>query len=315
MARILVTGGAGFIGSEVIRQLKVKQSEFKVRAMDLVRHPDDDIERFTGSIMDINDVSQAVQGCDYVMHMAAMLGVKRTEQQRLSCLNVNIQGTINILDACVKARVKKVVLMSSSEVYGDARENPISEDTPLSPKSVYAVSKLAGEEYCRAYFDQYGLEFSVVRFFNSYGPGQVAEFVLPRFVSAVMDDKPPTVYGSGEQIRAFCYVGDSARGAISVLLHEDAHRDVYQIGNDQEPISMRALAEKVIRISGKDLSPRFVNMSDSDRSSGREIQERVPDISKARKLLGYEPKVSLDEGIRRMFSHGEVPKTWFDPMD
>ncbi|MBP7828509.1 MAG: NAD-dependent epimerase/dehydratase family protein [Kiritimatiellae bacterium] len=314
MPRILITGGAGFIGQAVIRTFRQVYPESSLRAMDLVKAPGDDIERYTGSILDANDINRAVQDCDYVVHLAAMLGVKRTEAQRLECLTVNIQGTLNVLDACVKNRVKKIVFSSSSEIYGEPFENPIREVTPASPKSVYAVTKLAGEEYLRAYRERYGLRFSVVRFFNVYGPGQVAEFVMPRFIKAVMEDKPPVVYGAGNQIRAFCYVDDAAAGVVRALLNDKADGEAFNIGNDLEPVSMRELAGRVITLLGKPMKPVLVEMSQSDRSAGREIHERFPDISKARRVLAYEPTVSLDEGVRRTAAAGPIEASWYDPM-
>jgi len=315
MTRVLVTGGAGFIGSAMVEYLLEHHPDVVVRVMDLNRPPAEGIEKLTGSILDSNDISNAVRDCDYVVHMAAMLGVKRTEMRRFECLNINIQGTVNVLEACVKERVKKVLFVSSSEVYGDPRENPVRETTPVNPKSVYAVSKLAGEEYVKAYRAKYGLGYSIVRFFNVYGPRQVAEFVMPRFIKAVMEDRPPTVYGNGHQARAFCYVTDAVRGAAATLFDEGTNSEIFNVGNDLEPIWMKDLAFKVIALARKEITPRFVPMADSDRTASREIQKRVPDLSKARAMLRYEPEVGLDEGIRRVMAYVPIEESWFDPME
>jgi len=316
--RILVTGGAGFIGSAMVRYL-LKQG-MNVRVFDVSDQisdnpPPKDAEIYKGSILDINNVTNAIHKCDYVIHMAAMLGVKRTEMQRLDCLNVNIQGTVNILEGCIKERIKKIVLASSSEVYGEQTKIPISEENPLHPKSIYAVTKIAGEEYMKAYKKRYGLEYSIVRFFNVYGPGQVAEFVMPRFIKWVMNNKPPKIYGKGDQIRSFCYVDDVIKGAFLALMNKNANSDIFNIGNNKEPISIRDLAYKVISVAHKDIEPEYVPMNNSDRTSEREIQRRIPDISKARKILGYEPEISLSEGILKVMKHGNIPESWFDPME
>jgi UDP-glucose 4-epimerase len=316
--RVLVTGGAGFIGSAMVKCL-LKQG-LNVRVFDVsdqisANPPPKDAEIYKGSVLDINNVTNAMQECDYVIHMAAMLGVKRTEMQRLDCLNVNIQGTVNILEGCIKERIKKTVFASSSEVYGEQTKIPISEKNPLNPKSIYGVTKIAGEEYVKAYNKRYGLDYSIVRFFNVYGPGQVAEFVMPRFIKWIIDNKPPKIYGKGDQIRSFCYVDDIVKGAFLALANKNANSEILNIGNDKEPISMRDLAYKVISVAHKDIEPEYVSMNNSDRTGEREIQWRIPDISKARKRLGYEPEVSLSEGILKVMKQGNIPESWCDPME
>lgn len=316
--RVLVTGGAGFIGSAMVRYL-LKQG-LKVRAFDMsdqiaANPPPKEAEIYKGSVLDINNVTNAMQECDYVIHMAAMLGVKRTEMQRLDCLNVNILGTINILEGCIKERVKKIVFTSSSEVYGEQKKIPISEENPLHPKSIYAVTKIAGEEYVKAYNKRYGLDYSIIRFFNVYGPGQVAEFVMPRFIKWVMNNKPPKIYGKGDQIRSFCDIDDIVKGAFLALKNKKANSEIFNIGNDKEPISIADLAHKVISVAHKHIEPEYVPMNNSDRTSEREIQRRIPDISKARKVLSYQPEVSLSEGISKVMNAGNIPPSWFDPME
>lgn len=316
MTRILITGGSGFIGSWVIDDLRRRYPDVQIRAMDLARVERDDVESHVGSILDVNSVNEAVRGCDFVLHMAAMLGVKKTETKRVECLNANIVGTLNVLDACVKERAKKIVFMSSSEVYGDQATLPISESDPVNPKSVYAITKLVGEEYCRAYEKRYGLNFSIVRFFNVYGPGQVAEFVISKFAMAVRDGDVPTVYGNGEQVRAFNFVEDAARGVVEMLFQDAANGETINIGNDSEPISMRDLAARVLTVAGRpEEQPRFIPMADSDRDEGREIQRRAPDVSKAREVLGFEALVSLDDGLRRVLDGRIIAPSWVDPTN
>lgn len=311
--KVLITGGAGFIGSEMAKFLIRKGIE--VRTIDLTKSDVEGCEKLIGSILDTNNVSRAVRGCDHVIHLAAMLGVRRTETKRLECLNINIQGTANILESCIKERVKKIVFTSSSEVYGEQTKIPITEQNPLNPISIYAVTKLAGEEYVKAYCSNYGLDYSIVRFFNVYGTGQVAEFVMPRFIKAVLENKSPVVYGSGNQMRAFCHVKDAVRGAYLSLINENANSEIFNIGNDSEPISMKELAKRVIYLSKKNVPIQFIPMDDSDRDKEREIQKRVPDISRAKNILGYTPKISLDEGILDVMKFKKIEESWFEPME
>ncbi|MBI5571089.1 MAG: NAD-dependent epimerase/dehydratase family protein [Desulfomonile tiedjei] len=312
MTRILVTGGGGFIGSAMVAHLRRAYPDVIVRAMDISPPNGEANEYVMGSILDETDLSLAVRGCDFVIHLAAALGVRQTENRPLHCLTVNIQGTRNVLDVCVKERVKKVVLASSSEVYGEAAVQPISEEATHHPKSVYGVSKLAAEEYVRGYADHYGLEYSIVRFFNVYGPRQKAEFVLPRFIAAVQRGRPPVVYGDGAQVRAFCYVDDASSGTAAALFEKGASGQVFNIGNPHTPISMVDLARKIIALLNGRSEPSFVPMAQSDRSERREIYARIPDIAKAQRMLGYKPKVDLDEGIRRIASAGPVDDTLMD---
>jgi len=316
--KVLITGGGGFIGTHIA--LNLAEKGFKIRLFDLSFNNFDilcqkmgkkiEAEKIIGDILNKDALSDATKGCDYVIHAAAMLGVRNTEQKKLNCLDINILGTINVLEACAREKVKRIVFTSSSEVYGEPIECPIKESNPKSPVSLYGVSKLAGEEYIKAYHDKYGLEFSIVRFFNVYGPGQVAEFVMPRFIKNVMNGKAPVIYGTGEQIRTFCYVEDAVEGVSKVIIEENGKNQIFNIGNDEGSISMKDLAEKVIKISGKDLKPVFVKMEESDREESREIQKRIPTIYQARQLLKYQPKFSLDEGIKKIIEIGCIFDTW-----
>lgn len=315
MAKVLVTGAAGFIGGAFTKLLVERGLE--VRGLDdRAKFHTDGIEKVVGSILDVNDVNRAVKGCDYVVHLAAMLGVRRTDIKKLEALTINIQGTVNILEACVKERVKKVVFISSSEVYGRQQIMPICEASPVNAISLYAITKLAGEEYLKAYKDNYKMDYSIIRLFNVYGPGQVAEFVVPRFVRAVMNNKPPLVYGTGEQIRAFCYVEDAADGIARVLLNNNANSQVFNIGNDTEPVTIKDLAHMIISLSGKKIEPKFISMEEADRTQERETLKRIPDISKAKQILGFSPRVRLKDGILKLIEqHEQIEETWFDPME
>mgnify|MGYP001244007962 FL=1 len=299
MASILITGGTGFIGSAVAKELR--SQGHKVKLMDLSTNSKNDLDFYWGSILDPYSVSRVIRGCDYVVHLAAALGVKRTEARRLECLYINIEGTVNVLEACVKENVKKIVFSSSSETYGNQNKSPITEESPVNPISNYATTKLVGEEYLRAYYDNYNLKYTIVRFFNVYGEEQKDAFVIPKYVNSICEKKSPVIYGNGKQVRSFCYVSDAAKGIVAALLSENTTGEIFNIGNDQQPINMKELAEKVVSLSGaKDIVPEFIPMEDSDRTKEREVFNRIPSIEKAKKILSYNPEISLDDGIRRV---------------
>jgi len=300
MAKVLITGGAGFIGQRLTQHCLNQGLE--VRVFDLVRTNNTAVkESLTGSILDPYEVSRALRGCDYVIHAAAALGVGRTETQRLECLYINIQGAVNVLDAAVKERIKKILFTSSSEVYGDVNKSAVVETSPLNPKSNYAITKLVGEEYLRAYRQSYGLDYTVVRFFSVYGEGQSEQFVIPKFVYGLQRDQAPTLYGDGQQLRAFCHVDDAARGAIMALVSPKSSEQTYNIGNDNEPITISDIANLAIEVSGKKLKPEIVKYQSSDRTAERDIYFRIPSIEKAKSELGYKPQISIREGLKRMF--------------
>ncbi len=300
MACVLITGGSGSIGTAVAKELIAKGHE--VKCLDLTLNDKEAASYFyAGSILDPFSISTIIRGCDYVIHLAAALGVERTEARRLECLYINIQGTINILEECVKENVKKILFTSSSEVYGNQNITPIKENSPVNPISNYAITKLVGEEYLRAYSARYPIEYTVTRLFNVYGEQQRDDFVVRKFVKALMENKKPVLYGDGEQVRSFCYVSDAAKGIVAALFNEKSNQEVFNVGNDQEPISMKDLAGKVINLYGaNDVAPEFIPMADSDRTEEREVYTRIPCIEKAKRLLNYSPEVNLDEGIKRV---------------
>lgn len=317
---ILVTGGAGCIGLEVSNQLG-ERNDVEVRLFDLpeqVFRVQDAIKPgirvFYGSILDTSSLRDAIDGCDVVMHLAAMLGVRRTEMNRLRCLEINIEGTKHVLESAIQHRVGKVVFASSSEVYGEPLYNPIDENAPTYGKSVYAISKLAGEELCRAYAQRYSwFNYTILRYFNTYGPYQTAQFVIPRFVSKVMKDEPPVIYGEGTQKRSYGYVSDIATGTIQAVVQEKANGETFNLGNGERISTLWSLAETVIVVAGKEGQIKPVHQRDfnqTDRAAAREILMRFCDTSKARDLLGYAPKVSLEEGIKRLIESGAIFDHW-----
>lgn len=312
--KVLVTGGNGFIGRMVVRELVGRGIE--VVSYDIV-HPVEQLKGvtyITGTIIDEFTMGRYLKGCDAAFHLAAVLGVKRTTVELLKCLTINIQGTLKILEACVMNKVPYIMIISSSEIFGDLNRTKVTEDSPFNPKSAYAISKLVAEKYVEGFRKEYGLDYNIVRFFNVYGPGQVAEFVVPRFIKMVQNGMAPQVYGDGGQIRAFCHIKDASRAIVDVFLNRSAKNQAFNIGSDLEPITMLKLAEKVLRIMDSDLKPELIPFSKSDRESSREIYYRVPDISKARRVIGYEPRIKIDDGIKDVVESNNIPDSWAEPL-
>jgi len=304
LTRILVTGGAGFIGTGLLRRLLQEQTEkrLEIRALDVRPNRVGGYTSIQGDILDVPVLEQAMKDCDIVVHLAAFLGVRLSDRDRLKCLETNITGTRNVLDACLANDVRKLIFTSSSEVYGENGTEPFSETSPLCPKSVYAVSKLAGEEYIQAYATRYGFDYSILRPFNVYGPDQSEEFVIPRFVRAAIEGRPPQVYGSGQQVRAFCSVDDFVEGLTLALFSPEANGEVINLGNDTEGITILELGRKIVALSdNRGPIPELVPYEKADRTSERDVNWRVPYLQKAKRILGYTPKIDLDDGIFRFF--------------
>jgi len=298
-----VTGGAGFIGTALVRRLLREPTEepLEIRTLDLEPTRVSGCRALQGCVLDARSLARAMEGCDRVVHLAAYLGVQRSDTDRVRCLDVNITGTRNVLDACVASGVRRVVFASSSEVYGEYGTDRVSETSAVKPGSVYAVSKLAGEEYVQGYASRHGFEYTILRLFNVCGPGQREEFVIPRFVRAVIEGRPPQVYGTGLQVRAFCSVDDIVEGMTLALLSPRAAGEILNLGNDAEAITILELAHRVVALSRNGgPAPELVAYEAADRTAARDVNWRVPEIEKARRLLSYEAKVGLDEEILRV---------------
>src|SRR3989344_6145583 len=295
--KILITGGNGFIGHTLVRQLLEKGHDLVVVDMKPIkyRHP-----RFTfvkKSVMD--DLRFHMQGCDAVYHLAALLGVVNSDKFPLKTLQNNIDGTVNVFRNAIDAGVKKVVYSSSSEVYGEAKEIPLREDSPKSPVSVYGVSKLTAEMYAQAYTKEHGIDINPVRFFNVYGPGQGFDWAIPIFIQKVLNNEAPTVFGDGSQVRCFTYITDIVSG-LEYVRQKGAFGEAYNIANDQ-PVTMKELAGLVIRISGKKLMPKIAGFGAATRERNREIMKRIPSIEKL-KSLGWKPQVGMEGGLQKTYA-------------
>tara|TARA_B100000745_G_scaffold109860_1_gene70497 strand:- start:163 stop:1062 length:900 start_codon:yes stop_codon:yes gene_type:complete len=296
--RIGITGGSGFIGTHIANVLK---SKYEVVIFDRLKPKIEDIEFIKGNIID-DSIQKAFEDCDVVIHLAAAVGVKITEEDPILTLNTNILGTKNVLEACKSNNVKKIILASSSEVYGEPLKIPIEESDPAIPITSYGISKIAAEEYVKAYAVSFGLKYTILRFFNVYGPGQSKDFVIPEFVSNASKNNPILIHGSGSQIRSFCHISDISNG-VSLSI-EKGDNEIINIGNANEPITISELAKKIIGITNSKSSIQFVPFTDSNRRRQKEIINRIPSIKKAESMLSYKPKISLNDGISML--KGEI---------
>ena len=317
--KVLVTGGAGCIGMPVCNELLARG--VKVVLFDLYEQINavkdqinKDVEIFYGSILDESSLREAIRGCDGIIHLAAYLGVRRTEINSLRCLDININGTKKVLDAAIQSGIEKIIFASSSEVYGEPLKNPISEDDITQGKTVYAISKLSGEELVKAYSAEFkNLNYTILRYFNTYGPYQIAQFVVPKFIRNVMHGKPPVIYGDGKQERSYNFSEDTARGTIDSLFSEKANNVTMNIGNSRSLISLKDLGELVIKICRKEDDIKIIiknTFKNTDREESREIYQRYCSTDRAKEIIGYEAKVNLEDGIRRIIKIGVSQPKW-----
>jgi UDP-glucose 4-epimerase len=322
--KILITGAAGLIGKSLIKILL--DSGYSVVCFDLSEQFYRNIDFFrnvknsgkmtvhSGSILDNNAIRKAIQGVDVVVHLAAMLGVQKTEDDMLGCIEVNINGTNNVLNAAVFHNVKKFVFASSSEVYGEPDSNPIVESQTTKGKTVYAVSKIAGEELVKGYNQQYSkLDYTIIRFFNTYGEGQIAQFVLTKWVKMVLEGKNPIVYGDGRQIRSYGHVDDITKGIKKIIENKISNGKVYNLGNSNQIRTLSELAQQVIDVLSPDKNLEvdvIGSFSGADRDSSREIHSRHCNTSLAEKDLDYSPLISIEEGIRRIAKQKNIYSDW-----
>ena len=237
---------------------------------------------------------------DMVIHLAAFLGVKKTEESEVKCLDVNIDGTRNVLELSKLLKVKRIIFASSSEIYGAGYKKLMKEADQPTPKSSYGISKVVGEAYVKAYYQKHNIEYNILRFFNIYGRDQRDDFVISKFVNNIKRNKDLNIYGNGKQIRCFCHINDAVFGIHSVI-KKGKKNTIYNIGNNFEPISILNLAKKIKNISGKEVKIKKIPFSKSDRSLKREIFYRKPDISKIMKHTDYRPKTNLRIGLLEMF--------------
>lgn len=303
--RIFVTGGAGFIGSTLVERL-IRDNEIVVydnllrnaiRERPLYGHRN--LTLVEGDVLDAERLKQAMEGAQIVVHMAAIAGIDTVIKSPTRTMRVNMLGSANVMEGALElSGCERVLCFSTSEVFGThAFRSEETDHTVMGAvgeaRWTYAVSKLAGEHLAHAYFKEFGLPTVVVRPFNIYGPGQVGEGAIHVFVKRAIQNEDLDVHGDGNQIRAWCYIDDMVDGLLLCLERPEAIGESFNIGNSRAVVTIYGLANTVLRVTGSSSRIRFT------RKDYVDVELRVPQVEKARRILGFEAKVDLEEGIKR----------------
>jgi UDP-glucose 4-epimerase len=305
MIKILVTGGAGNIASALITKLAANPANHitiadNLLTGDMAKVPLhlSNVQFIKCDVNNYNDIAPLffANSFEYVFHFAAVVGVQRTLQNPLWVMN-DIHGIEHVLNLSKSTGVRRIYYSSSSEVYGEPFEIPQNEHTtPLNSRLPYAIVKNVGEAFLRTYHKEFGLNYLIFRFFNTYGPNQSEDFVVPRFIRQAMANRDITIYGDGSQTRTFCYVDDNVEACINAHLTGQIENDTINIGSDAE-CTIKTLAEKVIEITGS--GSRIVYLPALEEG---DMTRRKPDIAKMRQLLNHD-LVPLETGISRLVEH------------
>ena len=306
MSKILVTGGAGNVGGALARKLVENRNYEVIIADDLStgsrsKLPSNTYKNWKFVHCDVNNYKEIselmlVNQFDFVFHYAAVVGVKRTQENPIAVLN-DIDGIRNVLQLSKNSSVKRVFFSSSSEVYGEPVELPQHEQTtPLNSRVPYAVVKNVGESFFRSYEKVYGLPYTIFRFFNTYGPNQSMDFVISKFLDAALRGDDITIYGDGSQTRTFCYVDDNINACIKIFEENHILNDVINIGGAKE-YKIIDVAKTIINISGS--SSKIIHLPPLPEG---DMTRRMPDNTKMLKILNKE-LISLEDGIKRMIDH------------
>jgi UDP-glucose 4-epimerase len=300
--RFLVTGGAGFIGSHIVRRLVREGAEVRVvddlstgllaRLEDL-RHS---IQYVQADLADDRIMGELVEGVDYVLHQGAVPSVQRSVSDPVGTNRANVTATLNLLEGCRKAGVRRVIYAASSSAYGDTEVLPKIEEMSPNPLSPYALQKLVGERYCELYYDLYGLETVSLRYFNVFGPDQDphSEYsaVIPKFITKLLAKEPIVVYGDGEQTRDFTYVDNVVEANLLAVQAAKASGKVLNVGCG-ERISLNRLINLLEEFVGVKAEVNYAASKPGD------VRHSLADIGLARRMLEYEPKIMVREGLRR----------------
>jgi UDP-N-acetylglucosamine/UDP-N-acetyl-alpha-D-glucosaminouronate 4-epimerase len=303
--RVLVTGGAGFIGSNVVRALLERGDE--VRVLDNFSTGNRgnveglDVEIVEGELRSYERVHNAIRGVDIVFHLGALGSVPRSVQDPLTSSAVNVEGTLNVLLAARDEGVRRVVYSSSSSVYGSTGELPRTETMATDPISPYGVAKLAAERYCVSFSRVYqDFETVVLRYFNVFGERQspLSQYaaVVPLFVTAIDEGRPVTIFGDGEQSRDFTYVGNVVDATIRAGVADGASGQIFNVAAGS-PGSVSLLADTIAGILGKPVEKRYAGPRPGD------VRDSWADVSLAERVLGYRPTIGLEEGLRRTIEY------------
>lgn len=310
MNKFLVTGGAGFIGSHIAEQL-VKQGHF-VRVLDNFHSGKEEnlgfaagldktkFELFRADIRSKEVCLQACDGMDYVLHQAALRSVPKSMKDPQSYNDVNIQGTLVLLQAAAERRVKRLVFASSSSIYGDAVSFPEREGDLPRLISPYALSKLAGEYYCRIFSEHFGLETACLRYFNVFGPRQALDdeyaVVIPKFIDCLLKDQPPPIFGNGQQSRDFTYIDNVVQANLLAATAPGIKHEIFNVANGKDS-TVIDLVKLLNRILGKNIDPVFLAPRPGD------VFRTSADISRIGKILHFKPSIDFPEGLKRTVAY------------
>jgi nucleoside-diphosphate-sugar epimerase len=303
--KVLLTGGSGFIGSKLAERLVEKNTVVvldnghrdALKGTKTASHPN--LSLIVGDVLDLDTVRRAAEGAEYIVHLAAIAGVDSVLRMPVTTMQVNIIGTFNVLQAAREsANLKRLVDFSTSEVFGvyayKVREADITSLGAVGEaRWTYAVSKLATEHLAHNYYRQFGMPTVSIRPFNIYGPGQVGEGAIHRFIVQALKGDDITIHNDGSQIRAWCYVDDIVDGILATLQRDEAVGQAFNIGNPRSVVTIHNLAHQIARLSSS--RSRIVNVP----FTSADVELRIPDIAKARELLAFEPQIDLEEGLLR----------------
>ncbi len=311
MSRFLVTGGAGFIGSHIVEDI-LRQGRDEVRVLDNffsgrrenlsfvkeVPGGEDRFELIEGDIRDLDTCRKACEGADYVLHQAALRSVPKSMNNPYDYNQVNIDGTVNMLNAAREKGLKRFVMASSSSVYGDTDRFPEKEDAYPLLISPYALTKLAGEYYCRIFSENFNLETVALRYFNVFGPRQAVDdeyaVVIPKFITSIMDDESPPIYGTGRQSRDFTYVKNVVKANLLSATVPGIKQEVFNVAYGCDH-SVLGLVEIINSIAGKTVEPEHLPERQGD------VFRTLADISRIKERLGFDPEVDFEQGMKATF--------------
>jgi UDP-glucose 4-epimerase len=302
-----VTGGAGFIGSHLVDRLIAEGYEvivldnFSTGKIENVQHHlnNQKFNLVKGDVQNSGDVNKAIKDADVVFHLAAFVNVPLSIENPMLANNINIRGTLNLLQASLKKNIVQFIYVSTCAAYGEACYLPISEEHPTAPLSPYGISKLAAEQYCKVFNRTFGLKTVGLRYFNVYGPRQFKgpySAVITHFIDRLRENEPPIIYGNGEQTRDFLYVEDAVEACMLSLSSENCVGEVINIGTGIKT-TINELANLLIKLMKKaHIAPMYAAPRKED------IKHSCAKISKAQKMLGYKPKVTLEKGLKRLLN-------------
>lgn len=312
----LVTGGAGFIGSNIVKELLDRGENVRVldnfstgkreNLIPFIHIPN--FSLYEGDLRNAATVRNAVKGVDYILHQGALPSVQRSISDPITSNEVNILGTLNILEAAKEFQVKRVVFASSSSVYGNIQVPSKVETLPVGPLSPYAVSKYSAERYCQIYFQLYGLETVCLRYFNVFGPHQdptsLYSAVIPKFIRLMKENKQPVIYGDGTQSRDFTFVANNVAANILACTAKNVGGEVFNIACGKS-YSLLDLVNTINNALGKDIQPQFANEKKGD------VKNSLADISKAMQMLKYKPILNFKAGLEATIDYFLNPNVLF----